>query len=200
MKIRTDFVTNSSSSSFCMVVVELEDREIKYDIDEWELIAAPNLNVQELNNVSNVEDLIHAIDGMLYDRIDYENGGNNDEIRFLTYAINEFESKDAEKFIAELKSIEDITKLTKIIIDQSVVNWGEDRVDEITETGRKIQIGYNEYDKYEYDFVKKEASEKHWKEVDDVLVENEEGHYENLYEYEKDEDIMKVIEKNNEYT
>lgn len=35
MKIRTDFVTNSSSSSFCTVVVELEDREIKYDTDVW---------------------------------------------------------------------------------------------------------------------------------------------------------------------
>ena len=73
MKIRTDFVTNSSSSSFCTVVVELEDRKIEYDINEWELKIAPNLNVSELNNIKNLEDLIHAIDGMLYDKIEYDN-------------------------------------------------------------------------------------------------------------------------------
>lgn len=33
MKIRTDFVTNSSSSSFCTVIVELDDRKIEYVAD-----------------------------------------------------------------------------------------------------------------------------------------------------------------------
>lgn len=194
MKIRTDFVTNSSSSSFCTIIVELDDRKIEYKIDEWELVAAENLNAAELNNIKNVEDLIKAIDGMLYDRIEY---GYSDEeqCRFLTYAINEFKSENAKKFINELKSIKDITKLLKITIEQSEFNWGESRESATTELGKNIEIGFNEYDRYEYDFATKETSEKHWKEVDDVLVKNEEGVYEDLAEYREDEDIMKAIEK-----
>lgn len=194
MKIRTDFVTNSSSSSFCTIIVELDDRKIEYKIDEWELVAAENLNAAELNNIKNVEDLIKAIDGMLYDRIEY---GYSDEeqCRFLTYAINEFKSENAKKFINELKSIKDITKLLKITIEQSEFNWGESRESATTELGKNIEIGFNEYDRYEYDFATKETSEKHWKEVDDVLVKNEDGVYEDLAEYKKDEDIMKAIEK-----
>ncbi len=194
MKIRTDFVTNSSSSSFCTIIVELDDRKIEYKIDEWELVAAENLNAAELNNIKNVEDLIKAIDGMLYDRIEY---GYSDEeqCRFLTYAINEFKSENAKKFINELKSIKDITKLLKITIEQSEFNWGESRESATTELGKNIEIGFNEYDRYEYDFATKETSEKHWKEVDDVLVKNEDGIYENFTEYKKDEDIMKVIEE-----
>lgn len=197
MKIRTDFVTNSSSSSFCTVIVELDDEKIEYHTSEWELVAAKDLNVSELNSIKNAEDLIKAINGMLYDRIEYdEYSDDNEQNRFLTYAINEFGSEDVEKFIDELKSIKDITKLLKISIEQSEWNWGEGRVWAKTESGREIEIGFNDYDRYEYDFVKKETSEKHWKEVDDVLVKNEEGKYEDLVEYRNDEDIMKAVEEN----
>lgn len=195
MKIRTDFVTNSSSSSFCTVIVELDDRKIEYGVYEWELKIAPDLNVAELNNIKNVEELIQAIDGMLYDKVEYGYSDDNEQYKFLTYAINEFKSEDAEKFINELKSIKDITELLKITIEQLETNWGECRESATTELGKNIEIGFNEYDRYEYDFVTKETSEKHWKEVDDVLVENEDGVYENFTEYKEDEDIMKIIEE-----
>lgn len=195
MKIRTDFVTNSSSSSFCTVIVELEDRKIEYDIYEWELKIAPDLNIAELNNIKNVEELIQAIDGMLYDKIEYWYSDDNEQCKFLTYAINEFNSEDAEKFINELKSVKDITELLKITIEQSETNWGECRESATTELGKNIEIGFNEYDRYEYDFATKQTSEKHWKEVDDVFIKNEEGVYEDLIGYREDEDIMKAIEK-----
>lgn len=196
MKIRTDFVTNSSSSSFCTVIVELDDRKIEYRTSEWKLTAAKDLNVSELNSVKNVEELIKAIDGMLYDWFEYdEDSDDNEQNRFLTLAINQYGSEDAEKFIDELKSIKDITKLLKISIEQSEWNWGEGRVRAKTESGREIEIGFNDYDRYEYDFAKKETSKKHWKEVDDVLVKNEEGKYEDLVEYRKDKDIMKAVEE-----
>lgn len=85
--------------------------------------------------------------------------------------------------------------MLKITIEQSEFNWGESRESATTELGKNIEIGFNEYDRYEYDFATKETSEKHWKEVDDVLVKNEEGVYEDLAEYREDEDIMKAIEK-----
>lgn len=97
--------------------------------------------------------------------------------------------------INELKSVKDITELLKITIEKSETNWGECRESATTELGKKIEIGFNEYDRYEYDFATKEKSEKHWKEVDDVFIKNEEGVYEDLKGYREDEDIMKAIEK-----
>ena len=142
MKIRTDFVTNSSSSSFCTVIVELDDRKIEYVADEWgewELKIAPDLNIAELNNIKNVEELIQAIDGMIYDKIEYGYSDDNEQCKFLTYAINEFNSEDAEKFINELNSVKDITELLKITIEQSKTNWGECRESATTELGKILK-------------------------------------------------------------
>ena len=100
MKFRTDFVTNSSSSGFCVLRVDLDDgSHISWEDEEYGWLFDCTHDKNALEQIKSIQELLDYLAGC------YKNGGCEAEFR-----------GECSDFIKEMKQIDDFGAIVSVSI------------------------------------------------------------------------------------
>lgn len=134
MKIRSDFVTNSSSSSYCVsyeIETDKEDEEIELETfpDRYDPSYGVQIGVKggldsliaKIKGSSSLEELMETI----ISRIDLDDIIEMDKAFHCEVGIEEDYKKIIEKFKQDMSGIKDLSGVKCVNIIEYIYGWGE---------------------------------------------------------------------------